>query len=418
MRKAGPSLHWPGLAERMLLRETASLSLLTPSSETKSTYCSSWVMVALLPTKPVCKSRPCRAGFANCGSNRHFASENITPAQMSCTYSLCFRSVKLHLSLSFTCKNASLFLSDFKICFAEIQKWTLMRGSVGLWTKEYSVFLEKTMASTGLWGLNCQAPRTKRAFQTLTLQNWLLLPYFNMRCCTVTCTWLGRKRTAGSPVLDLIPMTDGPQGWAALWIIAQPAGKKKKQQYSKWLFFTPIRPVNVLKKWLQKASNKWIHFRGKWFGSLFITALWKWNQFYVSLRSKCLLRRQIYGLEPLVNQNILTFHCNTLNTHSLLLSEQLQDSYRWCGVSLIPSSKHVLTALWKLWRAFIEYRLEKTYCRIENAHLCCLSSASAGLAGHHACFHRAEPSQLRVCSHLDKGVGVPNCCKTITKALP
>lgn len=194
--------------------------------------------------------------------------------------------------------------------------------------------------------------------------------------------------------------------------------KKKKQQYSKWLFFTPIRPVNVLKKWLQKASNKWIHFRGKWFGSLFISALWKWNQFYVSLRSKCLLRRQIYGLEPLVNQNILTFQCNTLNTHSLLLSEQLQDSYRWCGVSLIPSSKHVLTALWKLWRAFIEYRLEKTYCRIENAHLCCLSSASAGLAGHHACFHRAEPSQLRVCSHLDKGVGVPNCCKTITKALP
>lgn len=41
-------------------RENASLSPLTQSPETKSAYCSSWVMVALLPTKPVCKSRPPR----------------------------------------------------------------------------------------------------------------------------------------------------------------------------------------------------------------------------------------------------------------------------------------------------------------------------------------------------------------------
>lgn len=128
---------------------------------------------------------------------------------------------------------------------------------------------------------------------------------------------------------------------------------------SKWLFFTLIRPGNVLKKWLQKASNKWIHFQGKWFGSLFVPALWKWNQFYVSLHNDCLLRRQIYGLEPLVNQNILTFHCNTLNTHSSLLSEQLQDGSRWCGVSLIPSSKRALAALWKPSRALSRIALKR-----------------------------------------------------------
>lgn len=56
-------------------------------------------------------------------------------------------------------------MSDFEIYFAEIQKWTLMLGSVGLWTKEYSVFLEKTMASAGLWGLNGQALEQNEPFR-------------------------------------------------------------------------------------------------------------------------------------------------------------------------------------------------------------------------------------------------------------
>lgn len=46
-----------------------------------------------------------------------------------------------------------------------------MLGGAGLWTREDSVCLEKTMTIAGLWGLNRQAPRTKRAFQTLALQN-------------------------------------------------------------------------------------------------------------------------------------------------------------------------------------------------------------------------------------------------------
>lgn len=195
------------------------------------------------------------------------------------------------------------------------------------------------------WPLGSKAPslENKTRLSDTNSAKLIIASSFNIHCCSVTCTWLGRKRTAGSPFLVLIHMSDVPAGWAGYGAVDYSTNGWEESN-SKCLFFIPMKPVNVHKTWRQKASNKWIHFLGKWYGSLFITALWKWNQFYVSLHNNCLLGGQIYGREPLVNQNIYTFLRNSLNTHSLLLSEQLQDCYRWCGVSLAPSSKRALTA--------------------------------------------------------------------------
>lgn len=106
--------------------------------------------------------------------------------------------------------------SRMRCCYTEIQKLTFMLSSVGFLHNGAQCIPSKDKCHYWPLGPKLSAAENKTSLSEANSAKLIIAFSFKWCCCFVTCTWLGRKRTAGSPF------------WALFtWLVSHKEGRQR-----------------------------------------------------------------------------------------------------------------------------------------------------------------------------------------------